>query len=530
MATAYKAPTPKTLKRERDKALQVNTQFRSVYRDVYRLMMPMRDTMDKPVAGQERGFEVFDGTAQRAAPRFANRIQSSLFPPFQDFVKLEAGPEIAADQRDIANKILDDATKKFHALINRSNFPTAINEFLLDLGVGTGTMMFLEGPDWDPFNFVTVPQFTVMMTEGPWGTVGKVFRNWCMPVALVPVQWPDIEMPKDWSDKLTSDPDAEVSFFEAMCPDYEASEWRYYLIDEKGDKQLLKAPRVYKESSPWIITRWIKAANEVQGRGPMLDALADARTANKVVELTLKNASLAITGVYTGVDDGVLNPSTAAMVPGAVIPVARNQGHPMGASLMPLERSGDFDVSHLLLADLRMAIKEALYDKVLPPMNSPIHSPTEIIERVKELNIDIGAAFGRIMNELVKPIVLRGLQIMQRKGLITYPFTIDGKSVKVTVVSPLAQQQSLDDVQSVVQWLTLLAQFSPDLLPIAVKMEDLPRWLGTKLKVDTDLMRDQEGTAMVVNMLNSIVQRQQQAQQQSAAGAMPIVPSQGAPA
>ena len=50
------------------------------------------------------------------------------------------------------------------------------------------------------------------------------------------------------------------------------------------------------------------APYEIYGRGPCLYALPDIKTLNKVIELNLKNASLSIGGVFTAVDDGVLNP------------------------------------------------------------------------------------------------------------------------------------------------------------------------------------------------------------------------------
>ena len=69
----------------------------------------------------------------------------------------------------------------------------------------------------------------------------------------------------------------------------------------------------------------MKASNERYGRGPVLYALPDIKTLNKVVELTLKNASISIGGVFTAVDDGVLNPQTISIVPGAVIGVSSNE-------------------------------------------------------------------------------------------------------------------------------------------------------------------------------------------------------------
>jgi hypothetical protein len=94
------------------------------------------------------------------------------------------------------------------------------------------------------------------------------------------------------------------------------------------------------KGSPWVISRYMKVSGEVYGRGPLLTALPDIKTLNKTLELLLKNASLAVSGAYTAADDGVLNPQTVKIVPGAIIPVARNGG-PQGDSLKPLPRSGD---------------------------------------------------------------------------------------------------------------------------------------------------------------------------------------------
>ena len=40
-----------------------------------------------------------------------------------------------------------------------------------------------------------------------------------------------------------------------------------------------------------------------------------------LLSILLKNASLAISGIYTAADDGVLNPNNIKITPGAIIPV-----------------------------------------------------------------------------------------------------------------------------------------------------------------------------------------------------------------
>ena len=78
-----------------------------------------------------------------------------------------------------------------------------------------------------------------------------------------------------------------------------------------------------------------------------MTALPDIKTANKVVELILKNASIAVTGIWLADDDGVLNPANVKLVPGSIIPKAVGS-----AGLTPLQAPGRFDVSQLVLDDL----------------------------------------------------------------------------------------------------------------------------------------------------------------------------------
>ena len=52
------------------------------------------------------------------------------------------------------------------------------------------------------------------------------------------------------------------------------------------------------ETNPYIIFRWSLSSGELYGRGPVMRALPDIKTANKVVELVLKNATIAVSGIW----------------------------------------------------------------------------------------------------------------------------------------------------------------------------------------------------------------------------------------
>jgi hypothetical protein len=103
-------------------------------------------------------------------------------------------------------------------------------------------------------------------------------------------------------------------------------------------------------------------------------------------------------------------------MPGAIIPVARNGG-PQGESLKPLPRAGDFNVSQIIMNDLRMNIKRILLDESLPPDNMSARSATEVVERMKELSQNLGSAFGRLINETMIPLVTKILEVMDERGI-----------------------------------------------------------------------------------------------------------------
>jgi hypothetical protein len=164
-----------------------------------------------------------------------------------------------------------------------------------------------------------------------------------------------------------------------------------------------------------------------------------------------------------------------------IIPVARNGG-PQGESLKPLPRSGDFNVSQIVMNDLRMNIKSILLDESLPPDNMSARSATEVVERMKQLSQNLGSAFGRLINETMVPLVEKILQIMDERGIIDLPLKVNGLEIKVTPVSPLAMSQNMDDVQNILQYAQIVQQSGPD-GQFAMKTDALLDLIADKMSI-----------------------------------------------
>jgi hypothetical protein len=473
------------------KAFTKKELWRTIYEDCYRYALPQRNLYEGyyegNVPGQNKMNMIFDSTAIHSVQRFANRIQSGLFPPYKKWCRLEPGNDIPEERRGEVQTALDLYLDKMFSVLRQSNFDLAIGEFLLDLSVGTAAMLIQQGDDLNPIKFTPVPQYLIALEEGPSGTVDNVYRKYKLRGETITREFPDAKIPETLQRYIDEKPQEMIELIEAVIYDLDRGDYCYHILHDKSKEELVFRRM---DQTPWVVSRYMKIPGEVFGRGPLVTALPDIKTLNKTLELLLKNASIACAGVYTAADDGVINPSNIRIQPGSIIPVARNGG-PQGASLAPLPRSGDFNVSQIVINDLRMNIKKTLLDDTLPPDNMSARSATEIVERMKELAQNMGAAFGRLITETMVPIIRRTLFIMDQKGMIQLPLKVNGLEVKVTPVSPLAKAQNLDEVNEVMQFFQIANALGPGGVA-EVKPDAIAAFVGDKLGIPSQLRTSPE--------------------------------------
>ena len=493
--------------------------FRSLYEDAMEFALPQRNLYsgdyESKVGGRQKMSRVFDSTAINSTQRFANRLQSGIFPPQRKWCRLEPGSEIPAERRAEAQMVLDMYNEKMFAVLKQSNFDIAMGEFLLDLSVGTAVMLIQPGDAISPVNFIPVPQYLVAFEEGANGQVDNVYRRMRVKGESITQQWKDAKLPPEVAKQVEDKPTEDVDLIEATIYDYKRGDYCYHVIHERSKSEL-----VYRrnKTSPWVVSRYMKVAGEIYGRGPVLTALPDIKTLNKTLELLLKNASLAITGVYTAADDGVLNPATVRITPGAIIPVARNGG-PQGEALRPLPRAGDFNVSQIVINDLRMNIKRTLLDESLPPDNMSARSATEVVERMKELAQNLGSAFGRLINETMIPLVSKILEVMDQANIIDMPLRVNGLEVKISPVSPLAMAQNMDEINNIMQFMQIAQAMGPE-GQMAIKAGAAVDYIADKLGVPAALRAGPEERAAMVQQMTQMAQQAQAMQPATEAQAM----------
>ncbi len=432
--------------------------------------------------GRIRTDRLYDGTALDAVDQLAASLLGHLTPPWTQWFGFKPGPDLTPAEAQALAPVLEDSAKIIQAHFDRSNFSVEMHQCFLDLVVGGTAALYFEEAEpgaFSAFKFTSVPLSDIVLEEGENGFLDGSFRQIRLTLAQIQERYPNAEIPPNIIREGERDPQSRFSVLESILPESGAYDYVALLAEQGRPVELAKGRFA---TSPCIAFRWMKSPGELYGRSPVMKALPDIKTANKVVELILKNASIAVTGIWQADDDGVLNPANIELVPGAIIPKAvGSQG------LKPLEMPGRFDVSQIILDDLRVRIRHALLIDKLGQMDGRKMTATEVVERASEMALLLGATYGRLQSELLTPMIRRAYAILRRRAEIP-DIALDGRFVALDYRAPLARAQAQRNVQNTMTWVTSVLGMGDE----AAMVVDIPRaarFLGEALGVPSDLIR-----------------------------------------
>lgn len=475
-----------------EKAHQRRSNWDSLWQDAYDYTLPNRGpyysgTRATRTPGQQEFSEIFDATAMDAVDQLAASILGNLTPPWSQWFGLKPGPDLSPAQNEALAPVLEKAGKTLQDHFDRSNFAVEIHQSFLDLIIGgTACLHFDEATpgEFSAFKFTSVPLSQIVLEEGAGGILDGTFRLSDLTLAQIRERFPAANIPPDIKALAGRNPQEEFAILESLIPitDPIPAGYEYTVMfkDHPSGPYIAESRTV--SDNPFINFRWMKTPDEIYGRSPVMKALPDIKTANKVVELVLKNASIAVTGIWQAEDDGVLNPMTVQLSPGSIIPKAvGSQG------LTALDIPGRFDISELVLDDLRGRIRHALLVDRLTQINGRNMTATEVLERSAEMALVLGATYGRLQSELLIPLIRRAFSILRRRGEVP-DIDIDGRLVQLDFRSPLARAQGQRDTQNTISWITTVLSLGGD-APNAVDLPRIARFLGEAMGVPSDLIR-----------------------------------------
>mgnify|MGYP005843391451 CR=1 FL=1 len=420
----------------------------------YRFMLPEHAqffSSSKHDTPGELAEEVFDSTASDSAERLANLILSRLTPPWGRWFRLAPGMLATTDeQKEQMRAPADMVVERMHRALLRSNFYQEFQPMLLDRIIGgTGALAVERKPE---LKFRCVPLTGVAIEEDGNGVVGTVAQRLTMSLAQVKRAFPEADFSE--LERQVKDPHkADVELY--IMSEREVDGAYLTITFDKKTKTLLRKDITQLPTT--LVSRWSKLPGSAYGRGPGQRALADVRALNKLKELSLKQALLATASPFTVVDDGVINPLTVNIEPGALIPVASNDLN--NPSIRLLEGATKFDVSMFSMDRLRGEIKAVFMQDQFSALERTPRSATEVAERSRIIAQDLGASIARLQEEVLVPVLRIVYQALADVGELPDGFDIDGGALKVEFTSFLAQSQWQADEQAILEMLSFSAQF-----------------------------------------------------------------------
>lgn len=236
------------------------------------------------------------------------------------------------------------------------------------------------------------------------------------------------------------------------------------------------------EEMPVAVARWRKNISDPYATGLVFDALPAIRVLNEMTKNKMLAVEMAAVGMWGVADDGVINPKNIKIGPKKVLPMRDNQ------SMWPLTPGGNANLAMTELQIQEQAVRRALLaDKLALPQTGNT-TATEINVRLEMLRQLLGPVFGRLQQELLQPLITRCFGLLSRNGKIPPPpDELNGATINVRFVSPLARSQRLGEVNAMRQMMQdvmLMAQAKPETLD----------------KIDFDKIVDEESWALGVPM------------------------------
>jgi hypothetical protein len=419
-------------KRGRDPWIQL-------WQEIYNYTLPQREHFFQKTPGQQRTDLIFDETAVTGVPRFASRLMSGYFPQYGEIFSLEYGLDAPPAMHSATSYAkLEELTRMIHTSWQNSNFGSEISEAMIDLGIGTSNVCLEPGDYPGDVVFTAMPMTHIAIIRGRDDTIRGWF-TWCeMALDDIKKKWPKGTYDQQFANRLKAnsrDKDTVVNAVWENDGNVERS-WTRFVVVEGIKKAIWEEELRGEGACPWSTCRWSKTGMDAWGRGPLQLVMPAIKTANLTVQLVLENAELALGGVFVYDDDGVFNPDNIILQPGTFIPKS------VGSTVAPLVSPAKFDISQLVLQDMRTNIKKGLFiDEMDTPGKTP-RSAYEVQSRIAETARDLSAPGARLTREHLVQWVNRTIWIFEKQGILkARDMRVDGKRIKLNVKSPFLRGQ-----------------------------------------------------------------------------------------
>ena len=494
------------------------------WQEILDYVMPRKaDIVTKRTKGEKRAEILFDSTAITSSNLLAASLQGTLTSSSLQWFHIRTRTPELNRERDV-QLFLEDSAKRMYDAFNDSNFNTEVHEMYLDLvTIGTGALFVeegLEGYEKSGLHFKALHIAEFYIQENTKGFIDTLYRKYKLTARQAVQEFGEENVGEKILQANKEKPDKNFNFIHAVEPtaDYEKQMGKAntrlpfhscHVCEE--DKMIVRGGG-YNEF-PYLVVRWSKATGEVYGRSPSYNALPDIKTLNKAVELGLKAWSKAIDPPLLVQDDGVIG--RVRMTPGGIT-VIRND-----SAVKPFIGGANMQLNDFKENQLRTAIRQAYYSDQLQLQQGPQMTATEVQVRYELMQRLLGPTLGRFQSEFLNPLIERVFGLMVRaNALQELPEILDGQTIDIEFVGPLARSQRMEEavaVERLYQLAMQVTQLDPNVMDV-IDHDKAIRMRAELLGVPKNILRGieevnqmREAKAQMAAMQQQVMMEKEQA-------------------
>lgn len=408
--------------------------------------------------------------------------------------------------------------------LQRSNFNLEIhNSFQADGAFGISNVYTNWDNEEDKLSFSNIALNEYAIAENNNGYIDTVFRKFKFTARQAVQEFGKDNLPDGLVDLANSEKqDEKFEFIHAVYPrsDYDntkadSKEKPFASIYICVDGVKLVSESGY-DTMPYAVNRFYKFENEVYGRSPAMEALADLKNLDLLKKNWLKSVDMEVDPPWLVPDDDstslIRNQSGAIIYFNANRPNGKPERLPYeGRSQMTLEAKQEMD----------RVIDESFYIPLFQTLKDHRNmTATEVNERVEESITMIAPAIERIQNEKIAKIMRRAYGLLQNNGKLPIPPPIlqeQGHGLQIDFLGKLSlvvEQLESMSVRDLVMNTMNIAQANQQVLDV-INWDELIRSEAVRLNVPNNLINNKEELEQIRGARQEAMQKQQQAEEMS---------------
>ncbi len=434
------------------------------------------DVDNQSAPGSELNVDaLYDSTTLDSGDVLASGFMNYLTPPSSKWFNLVARNKNYRNNKGVTD-YFENVADEVNLALNRSNFYGQVHSSYKGSGV-YGTSLLLEEDDAnEDIRFYNVPVKNACLIEDGSGRVSSYFFEF---------EYTANQAYDKWGDSISS------ALKEEIAQNKGDSKKHCFIlyISERFQRDVNKSDRKNKpiEGSwideeaksivyeggynelPAMCHRFDKRPFIEWGYSPAMKALPFARILNAIAKTNLR-------AMMKHTDPPIALPSNAFLLPFNSNPRATNyynrESMPNGQKdIITFGNDGNPDIGLKAIEYYQNQVKKLMYndvflafDGVTKQMNNP-----EVMEKINEKMTMLGPAVGRYISEVITPIVVRTIGILQRKGRLPNPpeELLQDPGYEIDCNSQLAMAQRRSELNSLMSGISLvgqIAQFKPEVL------------------------------------------------------------------